>query len=180
MRPSAKTEASRRSMHKDHDCRECHLGETQPTWDVEDSVHSPFFLRIPELQSRSSSVEAMYLDEQTRRDLDEKPEQNVLNVKSTYLNAATRAGRRVPKPIRKSRNGHPYPSFPPGVTKKIASNFARPLGSKSTTIDQGTLDAIAEATDRYFEQISKDLGILAGHAGRQKIGESDVVAAMRR
>lgn len=167
-------------MYNDHDHRKDHLSETQRTRELEGGVNSPFILAIPGFQSRRSSAEATYSLEQQLGGLDEEPEQNVLNVTQTNPNATTKAGGKAPRPKKKSCDVVPYLSFPTGITKNIASAFAESLGSKSTPIDKETLKAITEASDQYFEQLSNDLGVFADHAGRKNIGESDVIAVMRR
>ena len=177
---SGELEDLRRAIYENGDRREGHLSEVQQAPEFDGGVHSPFILNIPELPSRHSSAEATYPDEQEFECLDMESEQSVLHARFTNPKATTKARRRAPKPMKKSRDGFPYPSFPAGITKRIASTFARSLGSKLTMIDKETIDAITEATDQYFEQLSKDLGTFANHAGRKKINESDVVAVMRR
>lgn len=152
----------------------------QNALELDGGAHSPFALNIPGFDTRRSSAEATYPYDQQVGGFDEEPEQTLLNVRPTTSDATIEAGRRASRLMKKSRDGVPYPSFPAGTTKKIASTFARSLGSKSTTIDKETLDAITEATDQYFEQLSNDLGVFANHARRKKIDESDVIAVMRR
>jgi histone H3/H4 len=91
-----------------------------------------------------------------------------------------RTRNRKQKILRNSRHGIPYPSLPPGVTKKIAITCLRALGSKKSTVNKDTLAAMVEAGERYFEQVSEDLGAFAQHAGRRKIDESDIIAIMKR
>lgn len=175
---SSKTEDLRRAMYKEYNRREGHLSGIQQAREPTGEVHPQFVLNTLELQSRRSFAEATHLYDQQLGGFDE-PEQSVLDVRPAKSNATTEAGRRAPKLMKKSRDGMSYPSFPAGITKKIASTFARSLGNKSS-IDKETLDAIIEATDQYFEQLSNDLGVFANHARRKKIDESDVIAVMRR
>lgn len=174
---SGEIEDLRRAMFKDYDRREGRRSEIQQARKLQDGSHSPFILSIPEPQSRRSSTEGTHPDEHQLECLDEEPEQIVLNVRPPRPNAKTKVGRRAPRPTKKSSDGFPYPSFPAAITKKIASAFARSLGSKSAIIDKETLEAITEATDQY---LSNDLGVFANHAGRKKNDESDVIAVMRR
>ena len=129
----------------------------------------PFILNIPELQSRCSSPEGTRL-----RGLNEQPEQSVLIERRTNPNSKIKAGRRAPRPVKNS----PCSRF--RITKKVASTFARSRGSKSTIIGKEILEAITDATDQYFEQLSNDLCVFAEHAGRKNINENDVIAVMRR
>ena len=175
---SSKTEDLRRAMYKKYNRREGHLSEIQQVREPTGEVNPQFVLNTPELQSRRSFAEATHPYDQQLGGFDE-PEQSVLDVRPAKSNATTKAGRRAPKLMKKSRDGMSYPSFPAGITKKIASTFDRPLGNKSS-IEKETLDAIIEATDQYFEQLSNDLGVFANHARRKKIDESDVIAVMRR
>ena len=82
--------------------------------------------------------------------------------------------------IKISRHGIQYPSLPAGVVKKLATTYARTSGNCKAKISKDTLDAIMQASDWFFEQISDDLGAYAKHAGRKTIDESDVVTLMRR
>ena len=175
---SDKTEDVRRAMHKDYDSPEDYLRGMQQARELEGGLHSPFVLRIPELQPRRSFAKTTYPDEQQLGDPDGDSEHSLLDLRSNNINATKKSGGNSPKPTKKS--GFPYPSFPAGITKRIASTFARSMGSKSTIIDEEALEAIGEAIDQYFEQLSNDLGVLAYHAGRKKIDESDVIAVMRR
>ena len=170
----------RRAMYENGDSLERHLNEVQRAPELEAGIHSPFILNIPELLSGHYSGEATYLDKKGLECLDMESEQSVLHAKFTNSNTTTKAGRQALKPLEKSRDGFPYPRFPTGIVKRIASTFARSLGSKSKMIDNETLEAITEAADQYFEQLSDDLSVFAALAKRKKINESDVVAVMRR
>lgn len=84
------------------------------------------------------------------------------------------------KRIKISKHGIQYPSLPPGVVKKLATTYARTSGNSKAKISKDTLDAIIQASDWFFEQISDDLGAYAEHAGRKTIEESDVLTLMKR
>ncbi|KAK8156036.1 centromere kinetochore component CENP-T-domain-containing protein [Phyllosticta citrichinensis] len=79
-----------------------------------------------------------------------------------------------------SRFGHEYPSLPSSVVKRLATSFARVHGGPSAKLSQDTLNAIATASDWYFEQAGEDLASYASHAGRKTIDEADVVMLMKR
>lgn len=79
-----------------------------------------------------------------------------------------------------SKHGLKYSSLPLGVVKKHAMNFARNGASKGDKLSRDALDAIMQATDWFFEQISDDLGTYSEHAGRKTIDESDILMLMRR
>ncbi|KUJ07320.1 uncharacterized protein LY89DRAFT_601512 [Mollisia scopiformis] len=83
------------------------------------------------------------------------------------------------KTVKVSKHGTQYPSLPAGVVKKLATRFARTAGSKAK-INKEALDAIMQASDWFFEQVSDDLGAYAKHAGRKTIDESDIVTLMAR
>ena len=117
---SNELESLRRAMYESRDPREGHLSEVQQAPELEDGVHSPFILNIPELLSRQSSAEATYPDKQESECLDMEPEQSVLHARFTNPSSTTKAGRRAPKPMKKSRDGFPYPSFPTGITSKTS------------------------------------------------------------
>ncbi|KAK0111273.1 hypothetical protein ONS95_001645 [Cadophora gregata] len=84
------------------------------------------------------------------------------------------------KKVKLSKHGIPYPSLPAGVVKKLATTFARTSGNSKAKINKETLDAIMQASDWFFEQVSDDLGAYAKHAGRKTIDESDILAIMAR
>jgi histone H3/H4 len=84
------------------------------------------------------------------------------------------------KRIKISKHGIQYPSLPSGVVKKLATTYARTSGNGKAKISKDTLDAIMQASDWFFEQVSDDLGAYAQHAGRKTIEESDVITLMGR
>ncbi|KAK6580580.1 hypothetical protein PZA11_006816 [Diplocarpon coronariae] len=84
------------------------------------------------------------------------------------------------KKVKVSKHGIQYPSLPTSVVKKLATTFARTSGNSKAKIGKETLDAIMQASDWFFEQLSDDLGAFATHAGRKTIDESDVVTLMAR
>lgn len=84
------------------------------------------------------------------------------------------------KELKVSRHGIPYPSLPVNVVKKLATTFARPNGTRKSQLSKETLEAIMEASDWFFEQVSDDLGAYARHAGRRMINESDMITLMKR
>ncbi|KAJ8058521.1 hypothetical protein OCU04_012705 [Sclerotinia nivalis] len=79
-----------------------------------------------------------------------------------------------------SKHGLKYSSLPLGVVKKNAISLGRNRGSKGEKLSRDALDAIMQATDWFFEQISDDLGTYSEHAGRKTIDESDVLMLMKR
>ncbi|KAE8443433.1 hypothetical protein EG329_001830 [Mollisiaceae sp. DMI_Dod_QoI] len=83
------------------------------------------------------------------------------------------------KKVKVSKHGTQYPPLPAGVVKKLATTFARTAGSKAK-INKEALDAVMQASDWFFEQVSDDLGAYAKHAGRKTIDESDIVTLMAR
>ena len=84
------------------------------------------------------------------------------------------------KKVKISKHGIQYPSLPVGVVKKLATTYARTSGNSKAKISKDTLDAIMQASDWFFEQVSDDLGAYAKHAGRKTIEQSDVVTLMKR
>ncbi|TGO74661.1 hypothetical protein BELL_0264g00020 [Botrytis elliptica] len=79
-----------------------------------------------------------------------------------------------------SKHGLKYKSLPLGVVKKHAISLARIGAGKGDKLSGDALDAIMQATDWFFEQISDDLSTYSEHAGRKTIDESDVLMLMRR
>ncbi|KAH7333453.1 centromere kinetochore component CENP-T-domain-containing protein [Rhexocercosporidium sp. MPI-PUGE-AT-0058] len=84
------------------------------------------------------------------------------------------------KKVKLSKHGIEYPSLPVGVVKKLATTFARTSGNSKAKINKETLEAVMQASDWFFEQVSGDLGAYAKHAGRKTIEESDILAVMAR
>jgi histone H3/H4 len=97
---------------------------------------------------------------------------------ASVLEVQQRAVRK--KKVKISKHGIQYPSLPLGVVKKLATTYARTSGNSKAKISKDTLDAIMQASDWFFEQVSDDLGAYAKHAGRKTIEESDVVTLMKR
>lgn len=93
-----------------------------------------------------------------------------------------KAVRRRPKEkvVKLSKHGIEYKSLPAGVVKKMATTFAKTSGSGKTKISKDMLEAIMQASDWFFEQVSADLGVYAEHAGRKTIDESDVTTLLQR
>lgn len=83
------------------------------------------------------------------------------------------------KTVKISKHGIQYPSLPLAVVKKLATKFARTGGNKSK-ISKDTFDAILQASDWFFEQVSDDLAAYSKHAGRKTIDESDILTLMKR
>ena len=178
--PSDETVQLRWVIDEDYDSRNRYLSGMLQPQELEDGVQSPFILRIPELQSRHPSPRAIYPEKQQLRGPNEESERSLVHLKYNDTDATIANARNMPKLVKKSHHRLPYPRFPSGVTKRIASAFIRSMGSQSTIINKETLDAISEATDRFFGQLSDDLGVFANHAGRRNINEKDVIAVMSR
>ena len=93
---------------------------------------------------------------------------------------ASRVRKVRPKSALLSKHGIRYPSIPSRVVKKLAATFARTGGSSKAKINKATLDAITQASNWFFEQISDDLSAYSKHAGRKTIDETDVLTLMAR
>lgn len=91
-----------------------------------------------------------------------------------------RRAQRAKKLIKISRYGIEYSSLPSGVVKKLATTFLRTSGNSKAKFSADTLEAIMQASDWFFEQISENLGTYAEHARRKTIDESDVLILMGR
>jgi histone H3/H4 len=91
-----------------------------------------------------------------------------------------RKGFKRNKKVKVSKHGIQYPSLPASVVKKLATTYARTSGNSKAKINKETLDAVMQASDWFFEQVSEDLGAYARHAGRKTIDESDVATLMKR
>lgn len=175
---SGETEDLYRAMRKDYDSRHCCLSGMQQVQELEGVVYFPFILNIPDFQSRHSSVEATYPGEQQLGGPNEESEHG--SAISNNTNATAISVRKAPKQMKRLYHEFLCSSFPVGITKRLASKFARSTGSKSSRIDKETLEAISKATDQYFRQLSNGLGVFANHARRKIINESDVIAVMKR
>jgi len=106
---------------------------------------------------------------------------SMLNTTTQEINVTTsKKSNIIRKKVKVSKHGIQYPSLPAGVVKKLALTYARTAGNSKAKINKETLDAIMQATDWFFEQVSDDLGAYATHAGRKTIDESDIVTLMAR
>jgi histone H3/H4 len=122
-----------------------------------------------ELQPQSSANE-LY-DDVSMQDTTQ-PDVEIINAKERKIVRK--------KKLKVSKHGIQYPSFPAGVVKKLATTFARTAGNSKAKINKEALEAIVQASDWFFEQVSDDLGAYAKHAGRKTIDESDMVTLMAR
>lgn len=175
---SGETEDLCQTMHKDYDSRHGCLSGMQQAQELEGGVYSSFILNTPDFQSRHSSAKATYPGEQHLGGPNEESKHS--SAISNNTNATAKPVRKAPKQMKRLYHEFLCSSFPVGITKRLASTFARSMGSKSSRIDKEALEAISEATDQYFRQLSNDLGVFANHAGRKVINESDVIAVMKR
>jgi histone H3/H4 len=144
----------------------------------------------PEEQDNVEDVHPKDIEDVDESDVDEV-EDRVLNLQAdtsmqdtttmTELEiVAAQKRRSARKKVKLSKHGIQYPSLPAGVVKKLAMAFARTAGNSKAKISKETLDAIMQATDWFFEQVSDDLGAYAKHAGRKTIDESDIITLMAR
>lgn len=155
---------------------------------------------VPDVQQSDDTVESPNRDHGENNDWDEmdatanqdaedgwNPVQEDVDIsmlESTLQEADTtvvqthKASRK--KRIKISKHGIQYPSLPLGVVKKLATTYARTSGNSKAKISKDTLDAIMQASDWFFEQVSDDLGAYAEHASRKTIEESDVITLMGR
>ena len=99
--------------------------------------------------------------------------------KATTIKSGQRT-RRPPKPAVISKHGQKVPSLPAGVVKSVADSFLPHAGKTSKKTKKDTVAALSQATDWFFEQVASDLDAYSGHADRDMIEESDVVALMKR
>lgn len=84
-------------------------------------------------------------------------------------------------PVKVSSHGISYSPINPMVVKRVASRFQRSfLKGRRATINGEVLEALMEASDRFFEQVGNDLRAYANHANRKKIDDSDVTTIMKR
>lgn len=88
--------------------------------------------------------------------------------------------RKKSKAIKVSQHGIQYTSLPTGVIKKLATTFMKTSGNSKAKLSKETLEAVVQASDWFFEQISDDLGTYSKHAKRRTIDESDIVTLMNR
>jgi histone H3/H4 len=124
-------------------------------------------------------IDQSEIQEDTDVDMENPIEDNPLHDIDTSVTVAPMLARKKKK-VKVSKHGIQYPSFPAGVVKKLATTYARTGGSGKAKIGKDTLDAIMQATDWFFEQVSDDLDAYAKHAGRKTIEDSDVITLMTR
>ena len=190
---SGNTEDIRRAIFQNSARRGSLSNEIQPTKQLHAEALSSFVLKIPRFDPvHSFSLDANLGKPPFEHTILEQPDQlfedddvdqpdALLSDSRIHKPVQTILARnRVPKILKRSRHGVPYPSLPPGIIKKIASACNRASGSKQSSISKESLKAIMEASDQYFEQVSEDLAAFAHHAGRKKIDESDIIGIMKR
>lgn len=145
---SGETEDLCRAMHKDYDSRHGFLSGMQQAQELEGVVYSPFIPNIPDFQSRHSSAKAKYPGEQHLGGPNEESEHG--SAISNNTNATAKSVRKAPKQMKRLYHEFSCSSFLVGITKRLASRFARSKGSKSSRIDKEALEAVSEATNQYF------------------------------
>jgi histone H3/H4 len=165
---------------------------TVPQRDPSEDPELEYSLQLPILDndqelSEENEIEALEEtdDEELQPQSSPKVSYNDGSVEDTTRQEVETAGALQRKTIRKkklkvSKYGIQYPSLPAGVVKKLATTFARTAGNSKAKINKETLEAIMQASDWFFEQVSDDLGAYAQHAGRKTIDESDIVTLMAR
>ncbi|KAL6871311.1 centromere kinetochore component CENP-T domain-containing protein [Trichoderma novae-zelandiae] len=84
------------------------------------------------------------------------------------------------KRARISKHNIEYPPLPPVFVRQVAHTAMQTTGFVNQRISADTLEALAQASDWYFEQLGDDLGAYANHANRRTIEERDVIALMNR
>lgn len=161
----------------------------------EDEAETTFVLPLPQrdsLPGRPSTAGLNESDEENDDDNDlgeqladpEDPEdETMIDPTVVQSEKAIRDGKKsqkIKKRIKISRYGIQYPSLPVGVVKRLATTFLKTCGNGNTKLSKDTLEAIMQASDWFFEQVSEDLGTYAQHAGRKTIDENDVVTLMKR
>lgn len=103
----------------------------------------------------------------------------VLSSKVNNIQKRPRAPR-APKTLKTSRYGKKYPSFPSSVAKSVVLTMMRSMGHRSSRLNKEVVEALVEASDRFFEQLGDDLEVLSKHAGRKTIDDADMIALMQR
>jgi len=101
-------------------------------------------------------------------------------VQSEKVSSKRKKSHKIKKRLKISRYGIQYPSLPVRVVKKIATTFLKTSGNGNAKLSKDTIEAIMQASDWFFEQVSDDLGTYAQHASRKTIDETDVVTLMKR
>jgi histone H3/H4 len=101
-------------------------------------------------------------------------------VQSEKISGSRKKVHKIKKRIKISRYGIQYPSLPVGVVKRLATTFLKTSGNGNAKLSKDTVEAIMQASDWFFEQVSDDLGTYAQHASRKTIDETDVVTLMKR
>ena len=160
-------------------------GELQRDQQLQADALSPFVLKIPNVQPRRSSVvepTSASLPEYQVDDLDdlqiaENATRLPCHIRPVQV---TNSQTKRPKPLKKSLYGIPYPNLPPGIAKRVATVYLRSMGLRRLRLGRETLQAIVEASDQYFAQLSQDLAAFSHHAGRKNIDENDAIAVMKR
>jgi histone H3/H4 len=180
--------------------------DTRPQAIPEDDIETTFLLPLPQRDSlpgrpsagemdesdedeneyddtRDQSAEA---DDQDDSDLDQVDveEEDVTMGDATIVQPGKISSKekthKIKKRIKISRYGVQYPSLPVGVVKRLATTFLKTSGNGNAKLSRDTLEAITQASDWFFEQVSDDLGTYAQHASRKTIDETDVVTLMKR
>lgn len=148
-------------------------GDSATTLGMIESAPSPFVLHIPEYAPRESDQGIASIDTSA----ESLPATSFVYEQPVKI-VSRRPRRR--KSVRLSRHGIPFSRIPTSVTKSMAESFIKVCLRRRSKLERDAVDAVREAGDLFLAQLGDDLGMIAGHAGRKSIDESDLITAMTR
>lgn len=156
-------------------------------------IFSPFVLKIPEVAREDSYEPSPIYQDLLAEDVQQfgspllftdaiqsQPQKSFVEKVAQKTAFRVKAKARAPKVLKRSRHGTPYSSLPKGIVKNLSTAFARSIGKKTACLSKDSLNAVLDASDKFFEQLGGDLAAASTHAGRRTIDDSDVLAVMRR
>ena len=138
-----------------------------------ESAPSPFVLQIPGYAPRESDRGIALIDTSAET----LPATSFVYEQPVKI--ASKRPRRS-KSVRLSRHGIPFSNIPSSVTKSMADSFIKICLKRRSKLERNAVDAVKEVGDLFLAQLGDDLGMIARHAGRKSIDETDLITAMTR
>ena len=102
--------------------------------------------------------------------------------RQTLLESVTATARARPKKkLKMNQRGNLVPALPCSLIKRIVHDSQEKAGKRKTSLGKEHMQALEQATEWFFEQVSEDVEAYSQHGRRKKrVSEGDVLLLMRR
>lgn len=102
--------------------------------------------------------------------------------RQTLLESVAATARARPKKkLKMNQRGNLVPALPSSLIKRIVYDSQEKAGKRKTSLGKEHMQALEQATEWFFEQVSEDVEAYSQHGRRKKrVSEDDVLLLMRR